>query len=93
MSASRNSATKVVGIILYGLVAGFAATVATVLGPIMLGLLAGWIFSQMRWEQASKIAQATGFYYFYYTGALGLVAGVIVCFYVWITRLRNAPAP
>jgi len=54
MSASRNSAIKVVGIIVYGLVAGFAATVAIVLGPIFLGLLAAWIFNLLGWEQASR---------------------------------------
>ena len=93
MSASRNSAIKVVGIIVYGLVAGFAATVAIVLGPIFLGLLAAWIFNLLGWEQASRSVGFCGLYYIYFTGVIGLIVGVIVCLYVWITRPRNAPTP
>jgi hypothetical protein len=91
MFAYPNSALKIIGIILYGLVAGFAASVAIVLGPIILGLLAGWIFIHLGWQQAGESVGFSGLYYIYFTGALGLVVGVIVCFYVWITRLRNAP--
>ncbi len=93
MYAPRNRAPKIVGIVFYGLVAGFAATVAIVLGPIFLGLLAGWIFNQLGWEQASKSVAFSGLYYIYFTGAIGLIVGVIVCLCVWITRLRNAPTP
>ena len=93
MSASSNSATKVVGIILYGLVAGFAVAAVIVVGRVFLGLLASWIFHQLGWEQASGTALFIGFYYIYFTGAIGLITGVIVCFHVWITRLRSAPTP
>jgi hypothetical protein len=91
MYAQRYGALKIVGIIFYGLVAGFAATVAIVLGPIFLGLLAGWIFNQLGWEQATRSVGSSGLYYIYFTGAVGLIVGVIVCLHVWITRLRNAP--
>jgi hypothetical protein len=93
MSTSRNGATRVVGIIVYGLVAGFAATTTIVLGPIFLGLLVAWILRSLGWEQASKSPELSGLYYIYFTGALGLVVGPIVCVYLWITRLRNAPTP
>jgi hypothetical protein len=93
MYAPRNRALKMVGIIFYGFVAVFAATVAIVLGPIFLGLLAGWIFNQLGWEQASKSVAFSGLYYIYFTGAIGLIVGVIVCLCVWITGLRNAPTP
>jgi hypothetical protein len=55
----------------------FAATVAIVLGPIFLGLLAGWIFNQFGWEQAGKSVAFSGLYYIYFTGAIaGILAGV-----------------
>jgi MFS family permease len=93
MYAPRNRALKMVGIIFYGFVAGLAATVAIVLGPIFLGLLAGWIFNHLGWEQASKSVAFSGLYYIYFTGPIGLTIGVIVCLHVWITRLRNPPTP
>jgi MFS family permease len=93
MPAPHKSPTKVVAIILYGVVAGFAVTAIIVVGPVFLGLLAGWIFKQIGWEQASRFAEISGFYFFYFTVVIGVIAGLIICLYVWITRLRSAPTP
>jgi hypothetical protein len=92
MAASHNSAVNVAGIIFYGLVAGFAATVVLVLGSIFLGLLAGWIFNYLGWKHAGKSATVGGLGSVYFTAIPGLVVGVAVCVKVWITRLRRAPA-
>jgi len=92
MSASSNSATKVVGIILYGLVAGIAATTLTILGPMLLALFFLWIFDSLGWQPGRDLAVTVISCYIFITG-LGLIVGVIVCVYVWITRLRNAPTP
>ena len=93
MPTAPSSASKLLGIILYGLVAGFAATVVMVFGSVFLGFFASWIFNFLGWRKAAISAEMSGFYCIYFTGAFGLLAGVIVCLYVWITRLRNPPTP
>jgi hypothetical protein len=92
MAAPPNSAPKIVGIILYGLVAGFAATTLTVLGPIFLALFFVWIFDSLGWRPGRDLAVTVISGYIFVTG-LGLMVGLIVCIYVWITRLRSAPTP
>jgi hypothetical protein len=92
MSTSRTSATKVLGIVVYGLVAGFAATTLTILGPIFLALFFVWIFDSLRWQPGRDLAVTVISSYIFIAG-LGLIVGVIVCLYVWITRLRSAPTP
>ena len=93
MSASANSAPSIIGIIFYGLVAGFAATVVIVLGFIFLGLFACWMFHYLGWMHGGELSLACGLGSVYYTVIPGLVVGAIVCARVWITRLRNAPTP
>jgi hypothetical protein len=90
MSASSNSATKVFGIILYGLVAGFAATTLTILGPMLLAVFFVWVFDSLGWRLGRDLAATVISCYFLFIG-FGLIVGVIVCVYVWITRLRNPP--
>lgn len=87
MSPPHKSALTIIAIILYGLVAGLAATIIIVLGSIFLRLLAARIFSQLGWESAMGV----GLRSVYYTFIPGLIVGMIVCFKVWISRLRNAP--
>jgi len=92
MSASSNPATKVVGVILYGLVAGFAATTLTILGPMLLALFFLWIFDSLGWRPGRDLAVSVISGYIFITG-LGLIVGTVVCVNVWIARLRNAPTP
>jgi len=92
MAPPTNSATKVVGIILYGLVSGFAATTLTVLGPIFLAAFFVWIFDSLGWQPGSDLAVTVISCYIFIIG-FGLIVGVFVCVYVWITRLRSAPTP
>jgi hypothetical protein len=92
MSAPTNSAAKVVGIILYGLAAGFAAATLTVLGPIFLALFFVWIFDSLGWQPGRDLAVAVISCYIFIIG-FGLIVGVFVCVYVWVTRLRSAPTP
>jgi hypothetical protein len=91
MSASRSSAAKVIGIILYGLVAGFAATTLTILGPMLLALFFLWIFDSLGWQPGRDLAVTVISCYIFIIG-FGLIVGVFVCVYVWITRLRKAPS-
>jgi hypothetical protein len=92
MSASSNGASRVVGTILYGLVAGFAATTLSILGPMLLALFFLWIFDSLGWQPGRDLAVTVISCYIFITG-FGLIVGVIVCVYVWITRLRSAPTP
>ena len=71
-----------VGRIVYGLVAGFAATVVIVLASIFADLVAARIFSQVDWE----LAMASGLRTVYYTVPPSIVVGVIVC---WKICTRN----
>ena len=92
MSASSNSAAKVVGIILYGLVAGFTATTLTILGPMLLALFFLWIFDSLGGQPGRDLAVTVISGYVFITG-FGLIVGAFVCVYVWITRFRRAPSP
>jgi len=92
MSTPRPSAAKLVGIILYGLVAGFATATLTILSPIFLALFFVWVFDSLGWQPGRDLAVTVISCYIFITG-LGLIVGVIVCVYVWITRLRSAPTP
>jgi hypothetical protein len=87
-----NTVGKIVGAILYGLVAGFAATTVTILGPIFLALFFLWIFDSLGWRPGRDLAVSVISGYIFITG-LGLMIGVIVCVKVWITRLRSTPIP
>ncbi len=89
MSASSNSFPKTVGAILYGLVAGFAATMVIVLGCIFLGLLAGWVFTSLGWKQLGHSAYVAGLSSFYFTVVIGIIVGLIVWYKVSATRLRQ----
>ncbi len=92
MSASPNSFLKTVGAILYGLVAGFAATTVIVLGCIFLGLLAGWVFTSLGWKQLGHSAYVAGLSSVYFTVVIGLIVGLIVWYKVSATRLRQQSA-
>ena len=83
---------KLIGVIVYGLVAGFAATTVTILGPILLALFFGWICGSLGWLHAREAAVTVISFYIFII-ALGLIVGVIVCLRVWITRLRGKPVP
>ena len=88
----RNSAGRIVGVVLYGIVAGFAAATLASLGPILFAALFAWIFASMGWKQALGLATGVISLYVFIVG-LGLIIGVTVCIRVWITRLRNTPRP
>ena len=87
-----HSAAKIVGVIVYGLVAGFAATTVSILGPIFIALFFFWIFNSLGWKQASDMATAVISLYIFIVG-LGLTIGIVVCIRVWIIRLRSTPTP
>jgi hypothetical protein len=89
MSASPNRFLKTIGAILYGLVAGFAATVVVVLGCIFLGFLVGWIFSFLGWRELGRSATMAGLYSINFTVPIGFIVGLIVCYTVSISRLRQ----
>jgi uncharacterized membrane protein len=89
MPASSTSFSKTVEAILYGLVAGFAATMVIVLGCIFLGLLAGWIFTSLGWAQLGHSAYVAGLSSIYFTVVVGLIVGLIVWYKVSATRLRQ----
>lgn len=86
------SALKTIGAILYGLVAGFAATVVIVLGCIFLGLLAGLVLSSLGWKQLGDSAVAAGLSSVYFTVVIGLIVGLVVWYRVSAIRLRQQSA-
>ena len=88
----KNSTARIVGVVLYGIVAGFAATTVAVLGPILLALFFLWIFNSLGWKQGQDMATAVISLYIFIVG-LGVIIGVTVCIRIWITRLRNTPRP
>jgi hypothetical protein len=92
MSTSGNNFLKTIGAILYGLVAGFAATVVIVLGCIFLGLLSGWIFDSLGWKQLGDSALVAGLSSVYFTVIIGLIVGLTVCYKVSTTHLRQQSA-
>src|SRR5215470_6103817 len=88
MPAMNGRGRRMIGVILYGLVAGFATTTVIVLGQIFLAFFGVWIFHQLGWEQASNSAAKFGFYYVFFI-PLGLILGMTVCLRVWIAGFRN----
>lgn len=83
---------KTAGAILYGLLAGFAATTVAILGPLLLAWFFVWVFSSLGWQQARDAAVTVISLYVFITG-FGILLGVFVCLRVCITRLRGAPVP
>jgi hypothetical protein len=65
MPAARNNGLTRVGIILYGFLAGCAATTVIGLLPFLVGLAAAGIFNYLGWEYAGNPAARFGFYYVY----------------------------
>ena len=59
MAALTNRFVKTIGAVLYGLVAGCAATVVVVLGCIFLGFLGGWVLSLAGWKEQGGAATRT----------------------------------
>ena len=92
MSVTRSAGVKTIGVIFYGLVAGFAGTTVIVLGQILLAFFGVWFFHRLGWEQASNGAARFGFLYVYFI-FVGLVVGIVICLRVWIKGLRNAATP
>ena len=90
MAITQTTPLRAFGNVLYGLLAGFAATVVVVLGVIFLGFAASWIFRMFSWDEASRFATMSGFYYINFTGPLGILAGLIVCIRVCLRRFRHS---
>jgi len=93
MATSSNSFLKTIRAILYGLVAGFAATDVIVLGWMFLGFLAGWVFSSLGWKQLGYSATVAGLSLVYFTLPIGITVGVIFFYKLSSTRLRQQSAP
>ena len=84
-----NSPLRAFGYILYGLVAGFAATVVIVIGCVFLGFLASWILKLFGRNQASSFALMSGFYYMNFIAPVGILVGLVVCIRVCLRRFRQ----
>jgi hypothetical protein len=89
MAIAQTRPLRAFGNIVYGVVAGFAATVVIVLGIIFLGFAASWIFRLFGWDEASRLAFMSGLYYVYFTVPLGVIVGLIVCVRVVVKRFRQ----
>ena len=89
MTLAQTTPLRAFGVVLYGLVAGFASTVVVVLGIIFLGFAASWIFGLFGWDEASRFAEMSGRYYIYYTVPLGILVGLVVCIRVCLRRFRQ----
>jgi hypothetical protein len=66
--------------------------VAIVLGWMFLGFLAGWVFSSLGWKQLGYSATVAGLSLVYFTIPIGIIVGVIVCYKLSSTRLRQQSA-
>lgn len=89
MNASRHRGLSIVGIILYGLMAGFAMTAVIALVPVFLGLFVAGILKLLGHEHASISTEAYGLVSVYYSAIPALIAGVIVCAWQWNRRLQS----
>ncbi len=89
-----NAIAKFISVIVYGPVAGFAATTVRILGPMLLALFFGWIFDSLGWIHARDAAgEIIAYSLLLVIIGLGSIVGVMVCVRVWITRLRGTPTP
>jgi len=66
--------------------------VAIVLRWMFLGFLAGWVLSSLGWKQLGYSATVAGLSLVYFTIPIGIIVGVIVCYELSSTRLRQQSA-
>jgi MFS family permease len=76
--------------VLYGLVAGFAAACVAILGPILFGFVAEWIFRYLGWSWARDLTVNLLSHYAFFV-VFGLAVGLTTCLRVWGSRLRREP--
>ena len=89
MSASDRSPSRAIGIIFYGIVAGFAAAAAVILGSFFLVFFATWVSRYRGAPNGGELAAASGLGSVYFTFIPGLIAGVIVSVKVCAGRLSS----
>jgi hypothetical protein len=87
-----STAARTVAIVLYGLVAGFAAACTAILGPILVGFLAERIFHYLGWTRAQGLIVSLLSYYAFLV-VFGVAVGLTTCLRVWGRRLRSESDP
>jgi hypothetical protein len=90
MYLTQLSAPQKAGVILYGLLIGTGATVATAAAGCILGFLAGFFVSLLRIDlgEGQPWLPIVGLFGGFY---VGIVVGVIGCWKVCRSRLRRVP--
>lgn len=89
MSAPTLTAPRKVGIIVYGLLAGFAAAMAFTVASVFIVAFALWLLSYMNWEWSWPLGIAVAYYAF----LPGLIVGTVVCWKVCRSGWRGGQVP
>src|ERR1700687_3024718 len=87
----RNVASKI-WMILYAIAAGLSAFLILEAGAFFLGVIVSWIFAITGWVHLGEMSSWLGLYLVYRGFYSAMIVGVIVCWIVARSLLRNLAA-
>ena len=93
MSAPTLNAPRKVGIIVYGLLAGFAAAMVFTIASIFLVAVASWFLRYTNWDPTGDRSGPLVIVVAYYAFLPGVIVGAVVCWKVCKSGWRGGAVP
>ena len=93
MSAPSFNAPRKVGIIVYGLLAGFAAAMVFIVASVFLVAVASWFLSYTNWDPTGERSGPLEIVVASYAFLPGIVLGAVVFWKVCRSGWRGGPVP
>ena len=91
MFAPSLNAPRKVGIIVYGLLAGFAAAMVFTIASVFLVAFVLWFLTYANWRPADEWSGPLGIVVAYYAFLPGVIVGAVVCWKVCKSGSRGEP--
>jgi len=93
MSAPSLNAPRRVGIIVYGLLAGFAAAMVFAIASVFLVAVASWFLRYTNWDPTGERSGPLEIVVAYYALLPGVIVGAVVCWKICKSGWRGGPVP
>jgi hypothetical protein len=93
MSAPSRNAPRKIGIIVYGLLAGFAAAMVFTIASVFLVAFASWLLRYTNWDQTGEWSGPLIIVVAYYAFLPGVIVGAVVCWKVCKSGWRGGAVP
>jgi hypothetical protein len=93
MSVPSLNAHRKIGIIVYGLLAGFAAAMVFTITSVFLVALAWWFLGKTNWDTTGEWSGPLGIVVAYYSFLPGVIIGAAVYWKMCRSSLRGGPVP